>query len=64
MVVRPYRSGLVEVVGHRYPVPNHEGWVRWDGTYDWNNMVKYSNEGFQCLVGACGYKTVNTSLRR
>lgn len=64
VVVRLYRSGLVEVVGHRYPVPNHEGWVRWDGTYDWNNMFKYSNEGFQCLVGLCGYKTVNASLQR
>jgi hypothetical protein len=64
VIVRLYRSGLVEVVGHRYPVPNHEGWVRWDGTYNWNNIFKYNNEGFGCLIGACGYRTVSSSLQR
>ena len=64
VVVRLYRGGLVEVVGNRYPVPNHEGWVRWDGTYNWNNVFKYSSEGFQCLTGICGSRSVSAALNR
>ncbi len=55
VVVRFYRSGSIEVVGDREPVPHHEGYGRWDsgsGEF-WDAMFQRTNEGFDCLVGYC-----------
>ncbi|HEU5224062.1 MAG TPA: hypothetical protein VFU07_10355 [Candidatus Lumbricidophila sp.] len=66
-IVRFYRSGLVEVVGWRKPVPAHEGYARFNtsGTpvYDvWLNVFQKPNQGFGCLIdGACANDTINAS---
>lgn len=64
VVVTFWRNGLVDVTGWRYPVPNHEGWVRWTAKgYQWHNAFKHNNEGFVCLIGICGSRSVNAALR-
>lgn len=62
VIVRFYRSGLVEVVGNRQQAPAHEGWARFNttaGTEQWLNVFKLGNTGFHCLVGLCGTQTIN-----
>lgn len=64
VIFRWYRNGTIEVVGWRQPVPNHEIWGGWDngvGNMDWYTFGLYNNEGFGCLVGACGNRDVNAS---
>jgi hypothetical protein len=64
VVVTFWRNGLVDITGWRYPVPNHEGWVRWTYKgYKWYNAFKYNNEGFVCLTGICGSRSVNAAIR-
>lgn len=64
VVVTFWRNGLVDITGYRYPVPNHEGWVRWTQKgYQWYNAFKYNNEGFICLTGICGTRSVNAAVR-
>lgn len=56
---RFYRSGTIEIAGSRFPVPNHEVYGRWDNlpfVDQWRTLGRMSNEGFNCLVGACGTK--------
>lgn len=55
ITVRFYRSGTIEVVGDREPVPHHEAYGRWDngsGEF-WNTMYQDTNDGFICLLGYC-----------
>lgn len=62
VIVRLYRSGTIEVVGSRYPAPNHEGWGRYSnsgGSEAWYNIFQLNNQGFNCLTGACGSETIN-----
>lgn len=52
--IRFYRdTGLVEVAGWRYPVPNHEMYIRVNVGMreEWRTLSRRTNEGFQCLVG-------------
>lgn len=62
VMVRFYRSGLVEVVGNRQQAPAHEGWARFNttaGTEQWLNVFQLGNTGFHCLIGLCGTQTIN-----
>ncbi len=62
VLIRFYRSGLVEVVGNRQQAPAHEGWARFNtiaGTEQWLNVFQLDNAGFHCLVGLCGTQTIN-----
>ena len=62
-VFRIWRSGTIEVVGNRYPVPNHEIYGRWNNTGQefWRQLGRYSNSGFHCLTGVCGTSPINSS---
>lgn len=64
-IVRFYRSGTVEVVGWRKPVPAHEGYVRFNSTTGseiWMSAFTRTNEGFQCLIdGFCANDPINVS---
>lgn len=66
VLTRLYRSGLVEVVGNRYPVPSHEGYARFNntGTEFWVNLFNKNNEGFNCLTGLCGSPSLVASAQR
>ena len=66
IVVRFYRSGTIEIVGSRYPVPNHEAYGRWNftGTDSWATLYQDTNDGFGCLTGACGYDAISVSKTR
>lgn len=62
VVFRFYRNGTFEVVGWRYPVPHHEiygGWDNGSGLMNWHQFGRFTNEGFGCLTGSCGTRTVN-----
>lgn len=62
-----YRSGTVEVVGSRYPVPAHEGYARFDNlpyNSQWVNLFKRSNQGFDCLSGYCTNDSITASQTR
>ncbi|GAA3317402.1 hypothetical protein GCM10017710_31620 [Arthrobacter ramosus] len=62
VIVRFYRSGLVEVVGNRQQAPAHEGWARFSttaGTEQWLNVFQLDHLNFKCLVGLCGTQTIN-----
>lgn len=65
VVFRIYRSGTVEMVGWRKPVPNHEVYVRWnrtDGSEFWASLSLRGNDGFHCLIdGLCGIDDYNVS---
>ncbi|WP_162621914.1 hypothetical protein [Microbacterium suaedae] len=65
VVFRIYRSGTVEMVGWRKPVPNHEVYVRWDrtdGTNFWQTLARRTNQGFGCLLdGVCAVDDYNIS---
>lgn len=64
--VRFYRnSGLVEVVGWRYPVPAHEMYIRVNkGNQEvWSTLSRRKNEGFDCLVGYCTRDSYQLSNR-
>ena len=64
VMFRWYRSGTFEVVGWRQPVPHHEiygGWDSGSGNLAWYSFGQYTNEGFGCLTGSCGTRTVNVS---
>lgn len=59
---RMYRSGTVEAVGWRKPVPHHELYVRWnrtDGTSFWQSMMQRGNSGFHCLVDLCPIDSIS-----
>jgi hypothetical protein len=59
---RWYRNGQFQVVGWRYPVPNHEihgGWDNGSGLATWHAFGKYQNNGFICLIGQCGTRSLN-----
>lgn len=60
---RMYRSGLIETVGWRYPVPRHEIYGRWNntGAEFWRTIGQLNNEGFSCLTGICGSETISLS---
>jgi len=62
-VVRLYRNGTVEVVGDRYPVPHHEGYMRTDNGSgeDWSTLFRLGGDDYGCLTGKCGYETINFS---
>lgn len=63
VTVRFYRSGTIEIVGWRWPVPNHEAFGRWNigsGDY-WYSMYQASNSGFGCFTGSCGSETINVA---
>ncbi|MEN2737895.1 hypothetical protein ABCS02_08900 [Microbacterium sp. X-17] len=65
VVFRWYRNGTFEVVGWRQPVPSHEVWGGWDngvGNMNWDAFALLGNEGFNCLAGFCGNRTMNYSL--
>lgn len=53
--MRFYRSGTIELVGEREPVPHHEAYGRWDnGSGEtWYTMYRDVNEGFGCVSGYC-----------
>ncbi len=62
VMVRFYRSGLVEVVGNRQQAPAHEGWARFNttaGTEQWLNVFQLNHLDFKCLLGLCGTQTIN-----
>lgn len=65
---RFYRSGTIETVGWRYPVPNHEIYARradasTGNANTWFHMAWLDNKGFVCLTGACGTESVNYHLK-
>lgn len=54
--VRFYRdTGIVEVSGSRFPVPNHEMYARVTqfGQERWLMLSRRENQGFFCLTGYC-----------
>ncbi|WP_162940348.1 hypothetical protein [Gryllotalpicola protaetiae] len=61
-----YRSGTVEVVGSRAPVPDHEGYARFNNTGSefWVTMFNRDNKGFDCLSGGCTPDDIITSQSR
>lgn len=63
VMVRFYRSGMFEVVGYRYPVPNHEIYGAWDaGGYPaWYALALMPHTAFICLLGVCGTETINVN---
>lgn len=64
VVFRYYRSGTFEVVGWRQPVPHHEIYGGWDGGsgyMHWRAFGQFTNEGFGCLVGSCGTRSINVT---
>ena len=66
VMFRIYRSGTVEMVGWRKPVPNHEVYVRWnrtDGSEYWTSFALRGNSGFPCLLdGVCATDNYNLSI--
>lgn len=65
VMFRIYRSGTIEMVGWRKPVPHHEVYVRWNrsnGSEFWAPLVRRGNSGFHCLLdGACATDNYNLS---
>jgi hypothetical protein len=65
VMFRIYRSGTVEMVGWRKPVPNHEVYVRWNrsnGTEFWSTLALRGNSGFFCLIDyACANDNYNVT---
>jgi len=64
VMFRLYRNGTFEVVGFRQPVPHHEiygGWDNGNGIMNWREFGKFTNQGFSCLTGSCGTKSINVS---
>lgn len=62
VMFRWYRNGTFEVIGWRQPVPHHEiygGWDNGSGLINWHTFGLFPNEGFGCLTGSCGTRTVN-----
>lgn len=62
VMTRFYRSGLIEMVGYRVPVPNHEAYARFnENGYDhWNKLIQLPVQSFDCLfMPACNTDPIN-----
>ncbi|MFL4475606.1 hypothetical protein ACIPVK_16545 [Paeniglutamicibacter sp. MACA_103] len=66
VMVRFYRSGVVDVIGSRRKAPAHEGWARFNtasGGEKWVSVFKLNHVSFNCLlVGLCLPQNIKSSV--